>query len=239
MAWLPSRNLIADRDEVGTEKLVCRTPGGEVLFRNMSFTVRRGDHTIIMGPSGSGKSSLLRVLAGLWPFEEGRVFRPSAIGSGVLFLSQRPYIIDGSLRDQILYPGKASECKMSDDALKGLLRDVRLGHLVDEREDILDVERNWAEILSGGEQQRLGFARLLYHNPVFALMDESTSAMDVDLEAHCMLLTMRRGVTCVSVGHRPTLLGFHKFVLRLDGFGGYSFGPVGGEAGGGPSNHSA
>ncbi len=129
-----------------------------------------------------------------------------------------------------MYPGKASEQRVSDDELKQYLNEVRLQHLVQEREDILDVDRNWAEILSGGEQQRLGFARLMYHKPRFALMDESTSAMDVDLEAHCMSLCLRSGVTCVSVGHRPSLVRFHKYMLKLDGRGGSTFAPIDAES---------
>ena len=78
-------------------------------------------------------------------------------------------------------------------------------------------------MLSGGEQQRLGFARLLYHKPHFALMDESTSAMDVELEAHCMRLCVDQGITCVSVGHRPSLLPFHNHMLTLDGHGGSTY----------------
>lgn len=220
------RNLISDRDEVGTSNLLCRTPTGAVLFRNLTFTVRYGEHTIIMGPSGCGKSSLLRVLAGLWPFEEGRVFRPAAVGPGILFVSQRPYITDSNLRDQILYPGTRASCLATDDELKSLLTLVKLDHLLHEGEDILDVDRNWAEVLSGGEQQRLGFARLLYHKPRFALLDESTSAMDVALEAHCMTTAIAAGITCISVGHRPTLVQFHMKLLRLDGHGGFWFGSV-------------
>lgn len=155
---------------------------------------------------------------------QGRVFRPSAIGPGILFLAQRAYITDGTLRDQIMYPASQAERAGATDAeLKELLSMVRLGHLVTERPDILDVERNWAEILSGGEQQRLAFARLLFHKPHFALMDESTSAMDVDLEDHCMRLCGTAGITCVSVGHRPSLVQHHQFMLRLDGHGGSSF----------------
>ena len=87
---------------------------------------------------------------------------------------------------------------------------------------VLDMVRNWSETLSGGEQQRLGFARLLYHAPMFALLDESTASMDVALEEHCMRLLSSRGITAVSVGHRPTLVQFHTRVLRLDGSGGYT-----------------
>ena len=137
-----------------------------------------------------------------------------------------------------------------------LLRDVQLGQLMDicESSDdtahgapspsrskadvlrspraavggaVLDLHRNWAETLSGGEQQRLGFARLLYHMPAFALLDESTSAMDVALEAHCMTLCATKGITCVSVGHRPTLKQFHEVCLTLDGAGGYSVSHLG------------
>lgn len=85
---------------------------------------------------------------------------------------------------------------------------------------VLDVHRNWSETLSGGEQQRVGFARLLYHAPRFALLDESTSAMDVALERHVMEVCRSRGITCVSVGHRPTLKAFHEVHLYLDGSGG-------------------
>ena len=86
---------------------------------------------------------------------------------------------------------------------------------------VLDMPRNWSETLSGGEQQRLGFARLLYHEPAFALLDESTAAMDVALEARCMQLCTAKGITAISVGHRPTLIPFHARVLQLDGKGGY------------------
>lgn len=211
---------------MGADNLLCRTPGGQVLFNRMTFRVGPGDHTIIMGPSGSGKSSLLRVLAGLWPFEEGRVYRPGVVGSGILFLSQRPYMVEGPLRHQIVYPATPEGVDVTDDELKDLLVRVKLGHLVQERADILDVDRNWAEVLSGGEQQRLAFARLLFHKPRYALMDESTSALDVELEAELMEAAMGAGVTCVSVGHRPTLVRFHKYLLRLDGRGGSSFTPL-------------
>jgi ABC-type uncharacterized transport system fused permease/ATPase subunit len=234
--------------EVGVEKLTCRTPTGEILFKNMTFNVRSGESVIIMGPSGCGKSSLLRVIAGLWPFEAGRVSRPAVVGTGGLFfVPQRPYIVEGTLREQLLYPHSPRQQACSDEQLLQLLRSVRLGHLVTTQRDratdddpqytracsstadavaLLDDDKKWAEVLSGGEQQRLGIARVLYHRPVFALMDESTSAMDVELEAHCMGLVRAQGVTCVSVGHRPSLLAFHEFCLLLDGHGGYRFGPV-------------
>jgi ABC-type uncharacterized transport system fused permease/ATPase subunit len=239
---------VTNGSEVGVEKLTCRTPTGEILFKNMTFNVRSGESVIIMGPSGCGKSSLLRVIAGLWPFEAGRVSRPEVIGNGGLFfVPQRPYIIEGTLREQLLYPHSASQQNCGDRELLELLRSVRLGHLVTTLADraldddpqytrscsstaeavaLLDENKNWAEILSGGEQQRLGIARVLYHLPMFALMDESTSAMDIELEAHCMALLRSKGVTCVSVGHRPSLLPFHDYCLLLDGRGGYRFGPV-------------
>ena len=95
-----------------------------------------------------------------------------------------------------------------------LLKEVELGHLLQRYGGLYAVE-NWADSLSVGEQQRLGFARLLYHAPRFAIMDEATSAMDVPLEVKCMNLCHRRGIACISVGHRPTLLPFHRRVLTL------------------------
>lgn len=96
-----------------------------------------------------------------------------------------------------------------------------MGHLA-LRGDGLDERCRWADQLSGGEQQRIGFARLLYHAPKYAFMDESTSALDVDLEEKCMHMCREAGITCISVAHRPSLLKYHQQLLRLDGEGGFS-----------------
>ena len=208
-------------DMIAVKNLVCRTPdNGKVLFDNISFSVKKGEPLIVMGPSGSGKTSLLRVIGGLWPFEKGMLFKPSKIGrNGIFFLPQRPYITLGSLRQQLIYPHRPDEQIAEDSELIAILKKMDLNHLL-YFENGLDASKSWQDMLSGGEQQRVGFARLFYHRPRFCIMDESTSALDVELEDRCMHLCKDYGITVISVGHRPTLIKHHVNLLRLDGFGG-------------------
>ena len=175
---------------------------------------------IIMGPSGSGKTSLLRVLGGLWPFEKGTLFKPDAIGrNGVFFLPQRPYITLGTLRQQLIYPHRPDEQMAEDGELMDILKKMDLNHLL-YFENGLDATKAWQDMLSGGEQQRIGFARLFYHRPRFCIMDESTSALDVELEDRCMGMCKEYDITVISVGHRPTLIKHHVNLLKLNGKGG-------------------
>ena len=199
-----------------------------------------------MGPSGSGKSSVLRLICGLWPIQTGVVARPEAIGRGGLFvIPQRPYLLAGTLRDQLLYP-HTKESRHEDGAdrrLVQLLTELDLAHLL-ACPGGLDAKEVWQDMLSVGEQQRIGFIRLLYHKcvaqfgrnaydcsrggdgggvsrPAYALMDESTSALDVALEAKCYGMCAQANITCISIGHRLTLLPYHDVALHLDGSGGY------------------
>ncbi len=128
----------------------------------------------------------------------------------------------GSLRANLIYPDVANEQARSDETLTRLLQLVGLEYLL--RADpkapgSLDAESDWSDMLSLGEQQRISFARLLYHSPKFAIMDESTSALDVELEARCMRLCLENRITCISVGHRPTLRRFHARILSIDATG--------------------
>ena len=121
------------------------------------------------------------MIGGLWSFDRGVLTRPHSIGQrGIFFVPQRPYITHGSLRQQILYPHEESQQEQSDERLGEILASVGLGYLVQRWG--LDKQADWADMLSGGEQQRLGFARVFYHRPAFAVMDESTSALDVAVE---------------------------------------------------------
>jgi len=191
------------------------TPKRErALLVNATVEVAKGSSMIILGPSGSGKSSILRVFSGLWRTGEGVVSRPPL--TNVFFLPQRPYMILGTLRDQLLYP--VTTCDIKDHQLERVLETVNLAHLI-ERVGGLDVTLPWAEMLSLGEQQRLSFARLLLSNPKYALLDESTSALDEKNEARLYGLLRDAGTTYISVGHRQSLLQYHETSLELDGNG--------------------
>ena len=130
------------------------------------------------GDSGSGKSTLIRAMAGLWPWGTGRILRPR--GASIAFMPQRPYLPDGTLRACLLYP--VQEAGISDDLMQQALTRCGLEHLIPKLEE----EASWSHILSGGEQQRIAFARLLLHPPDIAIMDEATSALDEEGQARMM-----------------------------------------------------
>jgi len=155
-------------------------------------------------------SSLLRAIAGLWDSGSGTIVRPDA--DKILFLPQRPYMVLGSLRDQILYPNTHIEA--DDQHLKQILAQVNLADL-DERFGGFDTERDWADVLSQGEQQRLTFARLLLQKPPYAILDEATSALDSDNEERLYEHLRAIGTTFLSVGHRSTLTHYHQSVLEF------------------------
>ncbi|MUG91361.1 ATP-binding cassette domain-containing protein [Scytonema sp. UIC 10036] len=189
-----------------------------VLVEDFSVEVPHSEGILVMGASGSGKSSILRAVAGLWNTGEGHIYRPNT--AEILFIPQRPYIVLGSLRNQILYPYTKRE--VSDTKLQEVLEQVNLTDLV-ARVEGLDVELNWADVLSLGEQQRLGFARLFLHNPHYAVLDESTSALDVANEKHLYHKLREANITYISVGHRPTLIPYHQLIVEILGQGKWRF----------------
>ncbi len=194
------------------EHVTVLTPdGSKTLIRDLSADASALEPLLIKGPSGAGKTSLLRALAGLWHEGSGKVARPAL--SEVMFLPQRPYMILGSLRDQLTYPRVAGA---SDQQLYDALKAVNLSNL-GERFGGLDAEMHWADVLSPGEQQRLAFARLLLNRPCFAFLDEATSALDVANEKLMYGLLRQSGIPFLSSGHRPSLLIFHRNVLELSG----------------------
>jgi vitamin B12/bleomycin/antimicrobial peptide transport system ATP-binding/permease protein len=193
---------------VAVDALELDLPDGTPLLRDVSFTVTAGESLLIAAPTGTGKSTLLRAIAGIWPFGRGRV----RLGDGtVLFLPQRPYLPLGSLRTAVLYPNEDED--VPPERIAAALKQVGLAGLSGE----LDAVENWAQRLSLGEQQRIAFARVLLTEPAIVFLDEATSALDEESEA-ALYGILRRAPwrpTIVSVGHRTTLRALHQRVLAL------------------------
>lgn len=201
---------IVEGPRVAFERLSVLTPNGDKsLIRDLTADARALQPLLVQGPSGAGKTSLIRALAGLWREGSGTITRPPL--SEVMFLPQRPYMILGSLRDQLTYPRATGA---SEQQLSEVLRAVNLSDLP-ERFGGLDAEMHWADVLSPGEQQRLAFARLLLNHPRYAFLDEATSALDVPNEQLMYELLNRQGIPYLSSGHRPTLHRFHRNILQL------------------------
>lgn len=203
-----------DRVVVAVNELTLMTPdkSHRVLFEDLSLKIKLGQRMLIVGPSGTGKSSFLRALAGLWTHGRGRIQRPAL--RSMFFLPQKPYCTLGSLREQLIYPRKVSGASETTEDLERVLETVHLGSLPN-RVDGLDDIRDWANLLSLGEQQRLAFARLLLAEPTLAILDESTSALDLAYEREMYQALQAKGTTYVSVGHRTSLKEYHDILLTI------------------------
>jgi len=205
--------IVTEQDSHLTlEALTLETPDRQrTLIRDLSVTMRPGGRLLVRGESGTGKTSLLRAIAGLWTTGIGRIVRP-ALGEA-MFVPQRPYLVLGTLRDQLCYPRAMGA---SDEDLLRALAEANLAELP-VRAGGLDAERNWPDFLSPGEQQRLAFARLLIRRPAFAFLDEATSALDATNEALIYERLSTMNISVLSVGHRQSLLKYHERVLELVG----------------------
>ncbi|CAL9054400.1 unnamed protein product [Musa banksii] len=200
------------------------TPTGNVLVDDLSLRVESGSNLLITGPNGSGKSSLFRVLGGLWPLVSGYIVKPgigSDLNKEIFYVPQRPYTAVGTLRDQLIYPLTVDQETepLTHEGMVELLRNVDLEYLLDRYP--LEREINWGDELSLGEQQRLGMARLFYHKPKFAILDECTSAVTTNMEERFCKMVRAMGTSCITISHRPALVAFHDIVLSLDGEGGW------------------
>jgi ATP-binding cassette subfamily D (ALD) long-chain fatty acid import protein len=159
-----------------------------------------------------------RIIAGLWPVYRGLVSRPRSSGpDGIMFLPQRPYLSIGTLRDQVIYPDGELEMRENgrrDIELKRILEEARLGHLPD-REGGWDTRKEWKDVLSGGEKQRMAIARLLYHEPRYAVIDEGTSAVSSDVEGLLYERCKEKGITLITISTRASLKRYHTLNLTM------------------------
>ena len=192
--------------------------GGDELIESLSFVVHSGEHLLISGSNGVGKSAIARIAAGLWPVYRGLVSRPRGAGmDGIMFLPQRPYLSIGTLRDQVIYPHTEVDMREAgrrDIDLQRVLEEARLGYLP-EREGGWDTRKEWKDVLSGGEKQRMAIARLLYHEPKYAFIDEGTSAVSSDVEGLLYETAKEKGLTLITISTRASLKKFHTFNLTL------------------------
>jgi len=233
-------------DEIEFQNVTVFSPDNRLLIKDVSLKIKRGESLFITGANGAGKTSLFRVLAGLWKASEGVVLRPrnglksikseggevddNAVSS-LFYVPQRPYLVTGSLRDQILYPAKQKseedEFDKDDERILECLTRVNLVKLLkkgDRNVGLDRTEHDWNDVLSGGEKQRIGLARLYFHAPRFAILDEATSAINPDEEGALYEEFEKNNITVFSIAHRMELKRFHKKHLhfKADGKGNWT-----------------
>uniref|UniRef100_A0A671V095 ATP-binding cassette, sub-family D (ALD), member 4 n=1 Tax=Sparus aurata TaxID=8175 RepID=A0A671V095_SPAAU len=195
-----------------------------LLVEDLSLKISQGVHLLVVGNTGTGKTSLLRVLNRLWEAHSGFVQMTTCFGPrGTLFLPQKPYLTDGTLREQVIYPLKdiyPESGSVDDDRIIQFLELAGVSSIL-KRTGGLDerVDWNWYDVLSPGEMQRLSFARLFYLQPKYAVLDEATSALTEEAEAQLYRTCKQLGMTLVSLGHRSSLEKYHDVQLKLCGGG--------------------
>ncbi|MGZ2743474.1 ABC transporter ATP-binding protein/permease [Burkholderia stagnalis] len=199
-----------DAERLSTSSLKLALPNGNALADIGSVTIEPGSRWLVVGKSGSGKSTFMRALAGLWPFGDGAIDAP--VSARMMFVPQTSYLPIGTLKAALTYPATADA--YSDDACRDALRACRL----DEYVDRLGETGHWTRVLSPGEQQRLAGARVLLHKPDFLFLDEATSALDADNEARLYHLFNERlpQAAIVSIAHREALAAFHGGTIRVE-----------------------
>ncbi|KAH7883863.1 ABC transporter transmembrane region 2-domain-containing protein [Phlebopus sp. FC_14] len=217
------RGQVFEAEDIQFENVPIVTPNGDLLLENLTFNVKPGEHLLIVGPNGAGKSSLFRILGGLWPVYGGVVRKPRA--SDFMLIPQRPYLPLGTLRDQVIYPHSQEQMEargVSNADLFSILTVVQMEGVV-EREGGWDTVSEWRDALSGGDKQKIAWARLFYHKPKYAILDEATSLVPLDMEGKMMEHATALGITLLTVSHRPSLWKYHSTILQLDGQGRYVF----------------
>ncbi|KWF70448.1 ABC transporter ATP-binding protein/permease [Burkholderia pseudomultivorans] len=199
-----------DAAKLSTSSLRLALPNGKALANIGNLAIEPGSRWLVVGRSGSGKSTFMRALAGLWPFGDGAIDAP--VGARMMFVPQTSYLPIGTLKAALTYP--ATPDAFSDDACRDALRACRL----DEYADRLEESAHWTRVMSPGEQQRLAGARVLLHKPDFLFLDEATSALDPDNEARLYHLFAERlpRAAIVSIAHRESLAAFHADTINVE-----------------------
>ena len=200
---LDGERVEGEGSSLSLDRLELALPRGQPLLAPTTLTLKQGESVLVTGPSGAGKSTLFRALAGIWPYWRGKISLPK--DAKLLFLPQKPYLPIGSLKHAACYPADAAG--IADDAVREALAAAGLQHLAGD----LAREENWAQLLSGGEQQRLAIARALLNRPDWLFMDEPTAALPDDAQAALYRLLKEKlpATTLVSIGHREELAQFH------------------------------
>ncbi|MFN3674136.1 MAG: ABC transporter ATP-binding protein/permease, partial [Bosea sp. (in: a-proteobacteria)] len=200
----------SDDGAIHLENLSVAHSNGRVVIEDASVVIGLGEKVLVVGESGTGKSTLIRALAGLWPWGSGSISVPR--GKTIAFVPQKPYLPIGTLRTVVLYP--EADKPVPDEIVLAALKRCGLGYMVKR----LDETDRWDQILSGGERQRIAFARLMIQRPDIIIMDEATSALDEDSQDSLLRLfdLELAHATLISVGHRPGLEDYHDRKITLE-----------------------